>query len=357
MPNLPSTYSRYVLHGTGSFDVLKLEDNVSLPSPRLGEVLVRVRAVALNNRDLQVAKGQYPGAEDKIIPCSDAAGEVVQVGEGVPKWKEGDKVMASFTLGLERGQMDDVSLFGTMLGAGCDGVLAQYRVLPAHALVAMPAHISFEEASTLPCAPVTVYNALFSGPLPIKPGMTVVLQGTGGVSVAGAQLVVAAGGNAIITSSSDEKLQRVKDWIHNSHNHGGAGRLHTINYKMTPDWDKEVLKLTKGGRGADKVVEIGGSGTLEKSINALRQGGEIDDIGYLAGGSAPDISRLILLKGALLRGILIGSRKHLEELSDFVETAKLKPLVDKVFEFDQAKEAYQFLSEATLVGKVVIRVA
>ncbi|TNY21841.1 NAD(P)-binding protein [Rhodotorula diobovata] len=282
------------------------------------------------------------------------AGEVVQVGEGVAKWKDGDRVTASFTMDLQRGQVDDPSLWGTMLGGGCDGVLTQYRIFPAHALVAMPAHMSFEEASALPCAIVTVHNALFSGPQPIKPGMTVVLQGTGGVSVAGAQLVVAAGGNAIITSSLDAKLQRVKDWIHNSHNHGGAGRLHTINYKMTPDWDKEVLKLTKDGRGADKVLEIGGAGTLEK---ALRQGGEINAIGFLAGSGTPDVSRLVLIKGAILRGILVGSRQHLEELSDFVETVQLKPLVDNVFEFGHAKEAYEFLSTATLVGKVVIRVA
>ncbi|BGP36694.1 hypothetical protein JCM10449v2_000595 [Rhodotorula kratochvilovae] len=357
MASLPSTYSRYVLRGTGSFDVLKLEKDLPIPTPRLGEVLVKVRAVSLNNRDLQIAKGTYPGAEDNIIPCSDMSGEVVAVGEDVPKWKEGDKVMAAFTMGLISGQFDDASLFATCLGGGCDGTLTQYRLFPASALVAMPSNLSFEEAATLPCAPVTVYNALFSGPQPLKPGMTVVLQGTGGVSVAGAQLVVAAGGNAIITSSSDEKLQRVKEWINKSYNHGGAGKLHTINYKTTPDWDQEVLKLTKNGRGADKVIEIGGAGTLEKSLNALRQGGEIDDIGYLAAGSPPDVSRLVLLKSAHFRGILIGARQHLEELSDFIETAQLKPLVDKVFDFEQAKEAYQFLSEATLVGKVVIRVA
>ncbi|GAA5918234.1 hypothetical protein JCM8208_007644 [Rhodotorula glutinis] len=357
MPSLPSTYSRYVLRGTGSFDVLKLEEGLSLPSPRLGEVLVRVKAVSLNNRDLQIAQGVYPGAQDNIIPCSDMSGEVVQVGDEVTKWNEGDKIMATFTLGLERGQVDDPALFASMLGGGCDGTLTQYRLFKATDLVAMPSNLSFDEAATLPCAPTTVYNALFGGPQPIKPGATVVLQGTGGVSVMGAQLVVAAGGTAIMTSSSDDKLERVRKHIHDSHNHGGAGRLHTINYKTTPDWDKEVLKLTKNGRGADKVVEIGGAGTLEKSLNALRQGGEIDDIGYLAGGSAPDVSRLVLLKSALLRGILIGSRRHLEELSDFIETAKIQPMVDRVFDFHQAKEAYQFLSEATLVGKVVIRVA
>lgn len=194
------------------------------------------------------------------------------------------------------GQLDDPSLFAGTLGGGCDGVLTKYRIFPAHALVRMPEGYSYEEAATLPCAAVTVYNAIFGGNQPLKPGAFVVLQGTGGVSVFGAQvrlahissgkrnadknssqLVVAAGANAIITSSSDDKLQRVSNHIRNSHNHGGAGRLYTINYKTNPDWEKEVLKITKDGRGADKVVEIGGAGTLQKSLACLRQGGEIDE--------------------------------------------------------------------------------
>lgn len=219
------------------------------------------------------------------------SGEVVKVGDEVTKWNEGDKIMATFTLGLERGascsppsfarapradtgpaetgQVDDPALFASMLGGGCDGTLTQYRLFKATDLVAMPSNLTFEEASTLPCAPTTVYNALFGGPQPIKPGATVVLQGTGGVSVMGAQLVVAAGGTAIMTSSSDDKLERVRKHIHDSHNHGGAGRLHTVNYKTTPDWDKEVLKLTKNGRGADKVVEVRPSLLLYLLLDAL----------------------------------------------------------------------------------------
>lgn len=276
MANIPNVQKEYRVEGTGSFDVLKLHEQASVPKPRVGEVLVRIHAVSLNNRDLQVAKGTYPGAQDNIIPCSDGAGEVVAVGPDVKKWRAGDKVMATFTQDLLSGQVDDPALFATMLGAGCNGTLAQYRVLPSHGLVRMPEKYTYEEAATLVCAPVTVYNALFGGANPIKPGAWVVLQGTGGVAVAGAQMVVAAGANAIITSSSDEKLQKVKQHINNSHNHGGAGRLYTINYKTHPDWDKEVLKLTKYGRGADKVVEIGGAGTLEKSFACLRQGGEVD---------------------------------------------------------------------------------
>lgn len=276
MANIPTSQAEYRLNGSGSFDVLKLNKNAAVPAPRHGEVLVRVHAVSLNNRDLQVANGTYPGANHNIIPCSDGAGEVAAVGADVKKWKVGDKVMATFTQDLLAGDVDDPALFNTMLGGGCNGMLTQYRVLPAHGLVAMPEKYSFEEAATLVCAPVTVYNALFGGNNPIKPGAWVVLQGTGGVSVAGAQMVIAAGGNAIITSSSDEKLQKVKQHINNSHNHGGAGRLFTINYKKTPDWDKEVLKLTKNGRGADKVIEIGGAGTLEKTFSCLRQGGEVD---------------------------------------------------------------------------------
>ncbi|GAA5995027.1 zinc-dependent alcohol dehydrogenase family protein [Rhodotorula paludigena] len=355
---VPSTFAEYRVHSNKSYaGALTLKKDVKVPEPRLNEVLVRVHAVSLNNRDIQIARGEYPGMKQGIIPCSDMAGEVVKIGEGVSKWKAGDRVMASFTQELINGQFDDATMFDSALGGGCDGVLTQYRLFPVHGLVTMPRHLSYEEAATLPCAPVTVYNALFSGPQPIKPGMTVVFQGTGGVSVAGAQLVVAAGGNAIITSSSDEKLAKVREWINNSHNHGGAGRLYEINYKTKPDWDKEVLKLTKDGRGADKVVEIGGAGTLEKSLNALRQGGEIDDIGYLASGQPPNLGLAVLLKSAIFRGILIGSRRHLEELVDFVETVKYKPLIDRVFDFEQAAEAYEYLSKATLVGKVVIHVA
>ncbi|GAA5980680.1 hypothetical protein JCM10908_001732 [Rhodotorula pacifica] len=356
MANVPSTHAEYRVKGSGSFDVLTLVKDAKVPKPRYNEVLVRIHAVSLNNRDLQVANGTYPVSGDNIIPCSDGAGEVAAVGEDVKKWKTGDRVMAAFTLDLLNGQVDDPALFGSMLGGGCDGTLAQYRVFPEHGLVAIPDQYTFEEAATLPCAPVTAYNALFGGLAPIKPGAWVVLQGTGGVSVIGAQMVVAAGGNAIITSSSDEKLQKVKEYINNSHNHGGAGRLYTVNYKKHPDWDKEVLKLTKNGRGADKVLEIGGPGTLEKSFACLRQGGEVDDIGYLAGGQPPDISRQILLKAANFRGILIGSRKHAEELVDFLETTNIHPVIDRVFSFEQAKEAYEYMAKATLVGKVVIRV-
>ncbi|BGP28811.1 hypothetical protein JCM10296v2_000547 [Rhodotorula toruloides] len=359
--NIPKTHRQYTVMGaSNSFDSLQLKDGVETKTPEADEVLVRMHAVSLNNRDLQIANGTYPAPfETNIIPVSDGAGQVVAVGEGVQKWKNGDRVMGIFTQDLINGQLDDPSLFAGTLGGGCDGVLTEYRIFPAHALVRMPEGYSYEEAATLPCAAVTVYNAIFGGNQPLKPGATVVLQGTGGVSVFGAQLVVAAGANAIITSSSDDKLKRVSEHIKNSHNHGGAGRLYTINYKTTPDWDKEVLKITKDGRGADKVVEIGGAGTLQKSLACLRQGGEIDDIGYLAGGESGGVQAVLgglLSKAATLRGILIGSRKHLEDLVDFLETGKIRPIIDRTFGFEEAKEAYTYMSKATLVGKVVIKV-
>ncbi|GAA5881210.1 hypothetical protein JCM5296_002147 [Sporobolomyces johnsonii] len=356
MAAVPSTFSSYQIREKGSFDGLKLVSGQQTPKPRLGEVLVRVHAVSLNNRDLQVAKGTYPGVPDVIVPASDMAGEVVSVGEGVSKWAAGDKVVANFTQGLIAGNFDDPALFASGLGGGCDGVLTQYRLFSQEGLVAMPSNLSYEEASTLPCAPVTSYNALFGDEQPLKPGQAVVLQGTGGVSVIGAQLAIAAGANAIITSSSDEKLKRVADHINKSRNHGGAGHLYTVNYKTHPDWDKEVHKHTKNGRGAERVLEIGGAGTMEKSLSALRMGGTIANIGFLASGNPPDLGKLILFKNAKYRGILIGSRKHLEELVDFVETADIHPVIERVFEFDEAKAAYEFLASGAHIGKVVIKV-
>ncbi|CAD6584487.1 MAG: hypothetical protein TREMPRED_003850, partial [Tremellales sp. Tagirdzhanova-0007] len=222
--SIPSTYSHYFVPKGEGIDSLQLAKEAKTPQPGHGEVLVKVKAVSLNFRDVAVLKGIYPAVIPDVIPCSDGAGEVVAIGEGVDKWKVGDRVMGQFTQTLISGHYDSDVHFKSSLGAQCHGMLAEYRALPDYGLVRIPAHLSYEEASTLPCAALTAWNALNgeTANIQCQPGHTVVLQGTGGVSCFGAQFAVAQGAKAIITSSSDEKLAKVVDHVKTSRNQGGA---------------------------------------------------------------------------------------------------------------------------------------
>jgi len=317
-----------------------------VPSPRSSEVLVRVHAVSLQYRDLLVAKGKYPVAvKENPVPCSDMAGEILAIGDAVKGWAPGDRVCANFALDHVFGNTNS-DIKNSALGAPIDGVLTEYKILPAHSLVRIPEHLSYEEASTLPCAAVTAYNALM-GPIPLKGGDTVLVQGTGGVSIFALQLAVASGATVIATSSSDRKLQIAKE----------LGARHLINYKTTPDWDQEVLKLTDG-RGVDHVVEVGGPGTLTKSLNALCHGGCVHIIGFVAGGGDISSAPLQLIgKAAVMRGILIGSRTQFEDMNRLITAVGLRPVVDKVFSFEEVRAAYEHLESQQHVGKVVIKVA
>ena len=307
------------------------------PVPGPGEVVVRVRACSLNYRDLVVSKGGYGRAvRTPLVPLSDGAGEVEAVGPGVTRVQPGDRVCGIFMQRWLDGPPDDDKAASAMGGA-VDGMLAERVCLNAEGLVHFPAHLSFEEAATLPCAAVTAWNALFrSGGL--KPGERVLLLGSGGVSVFALQFAKMAGAHVIATSGSDAKLERLR----------AMGADQVINYKTEPDWEKEAA-------GVDHVVEVGGAGTLPRSIKAVRRGGHIALIGVLAGAGEFD-PRPILLKAIRLQGIYVGSRAMFEEMNRAISHAGLHPAIDRVFGFEEAPEAMRYMETGAHFGKISIRV-
>lgn len=306
------------------------------PSPGPYEVLVRMRAASLNYRDLAVVSGKYFAGpvERNTIPLSDGAGQVEAVGERVRDFAVGDRVVATFTQGRPAGA----------LGHPLDGVLTELAVFDEQGLLPIPGDLSFEEAATLPCAGVTAWNALTEGKR-VRPGDTVLTLGTGGVSLFAVQLAKAAGAHVIITSSSDEKLERAKAL--------GADEL--INYKTREDWDQAVMELT-GGAGADHVIELGGAGTLPQSYRAVAQSGEISLIGVLTPPAGHLSPHPLMFKGATLRGIFVGGRELFVGLNKAVAVNGIRPVIDSVFEFDAAPEAFRYLQAAKHVGKVVIKI-
>jgi NADPH:quinone reductase-like Zn-dependent oxidoreductase len=310
-----------------------------------GEVRVRVHAVSLNYRDLMVASGNYlVNVDNPIVPCSDGAGEVIAVGVGVTRVQVGDRVAGSFFPHWQDGPTSAEKIRHA-LGGDIDGMLAEQAVLCEDALVRIPPGMSFVDASTMPCAGVTAWNAIFESSNAIRPGDTVLLLGTGGVSVLGLQLARAAGLRTIITSSSDEKLQRARE----------LGAHHTINYRTFPEWQEEVLRLTQGA-GANVVLEVGGQGTVNRSVAATAMGGSVAIIGGVSGFGG-EVNPASLLAGAKrMVGIFVGSRTMLEKVLRFADTTGLQPVVDRVFTFAQAREAYRHMESGSHFGKVVIAV-
>ena len=285
------------------------------PQPGPGEVLVKIHAVSFNYRDLLMVKGLYnPKMQLPRIPCSDGAGEVVAVGEGVTAWKPGDRVAGIFMQNWLDGPPTPAKVKGA-LGGDIDGMLAEYVVLQETGLVAVPKHLSFEEAATLPCAAVTAWNALAAGDL--KPGATVLIQGTGGVSIFALQFARLMGCAVLGISSSDEKLERAR----------ALGLDAGLNYRETPDWDRWVLEQT-GGEGVDLVVEVGGMGTLPRSLRAIRMGGVIAQIGVLTGPVGAVPLPLILHKQARIQGIYVGSRRDFVEMNACIALAGLRPVIE-----------------------------
>lgn len=347
--SIPATHSEY--RRTGKLGVdgsLVLKKDVPVPKPGRNQVLVRVHATSLNYRDLLIVTGRYPapGLLEQGIPLSDGAGEVVALGEGVREWKVGSRVAATFTPGLLGGSQRYWAALAQSLGGDLDGTLAQYIVADETALVDI-GDLSYEEAATLPCAGVTAWNALYAGGTPLKPGRVVLVLGTGGVSILAAQIALAAGARVIATSSSDDKLARLEKL--------GVAKGDLINYKTTPEWSKRVLELT-GGRGVDHVIEVGGPGTVTQSVASIRLGGEVSVIGFVGGAEGSLNPLQILMKGATMRGILVGTRELFRELLESIAQNKIRPVVDKVFPFDQATEAFQYLESGKHFGKVVIKV-
>lgn len=330
--------------GATSIDDMHFVD-VEKPQPGPGEILIRVRACSLNYRDQLILKGQYFGRAvgEDIIPLSDGAGEVEAVGPGVTRFRPGDKVAGTFFQNWFGGPLDPTA--GPALGAPpAKGMLAEYVTLPETGAVALANSLTFEEAATLPCAGVTAWNALMEGPNPVKPGDHVLVIGTGGVSLLALQIAQAAGASVIATSSSDEKLNRVS----------ALGADATINYRTLSDWGAEASKLSGKG-GVEHVVEVGGVGTLAHSIQAVGFGGEIALIGVLT--QKGDTSPLgLMLKGASLRGIFVGSRLMAERLNDFIDGHGIKPVVDRIFSMEDVQAAFAYQASSQLFGKVVIRV-
>jgi NADPH:quinone reductase-like Zn-dependent oxidoreductase len=313
------------------------------PEPGPGEVLVKVRAVSFNYRDLLMVKGLYnPKLRLPRIPCSDGAGEVVAVGEGVIAFKPKDRVAGIFMQNWLDGPLTPAKAKGA-LGGDVDGMLAERVVLKETGLVALPEHLSFEEAATLPCAAVTAWNALAAGNL--KPGATVLIQGTGGVSIFALQLARLRGARVLGISGSPEKLERAYS----------LGLDAGLNYRDNPEWDQWALEET-AGEGVDLVVEVGGLGTLARSLKAIRIGGVVAQVGVLSGPADPLPLPLILHKQARIQGIYVGSKKDFEDLNKAVSLALLRP-VGENFNWSQAREALRRMEEASHFGKLVLTVA
>lgn len=332
----------YRLPTATKIDDLTFTDAPS-PAPGDGQVKVRLRAVSLNYRDLMIATGKYSSQPPRagLVPCSDGAGEVVAVGDGVTRVKPGDRVAGSFHQKWIGGPPTD-AIPPSALGGDLDGMLAEEVILDADGVVKLPDSLSFEEAAALPCAAVTAWEALF-GNRPLVAGQSVLTLGTGGVSVFAMQFAKAAGAHVIATSSSDDKLARAKS----------LGAADTINYTTTPDWGRAVQQIT-GGRGVDHVVEVGGGGTMDQSLTAVARGGQVHLIGVLTQGQ---INPLRLLTRAItLRGVYVGSRDAFEAMNRAIVANAIKPVIDRVFEFEQAREAYRHLESGSHFGKVVIRV-
>ncbi len=314
------------------------------PSPEVGEVVVRFHAASVNYRDLMVVTGTYnPRMKLPTIPFSDGSGEITAVGPGVTKWKIGDRVMPIFAQRWFNGESTAENR-RTSLGAGpyWDGVLREFGAFDAESVVRVPEHLSYAEAATLPCAALTAWHAVIEAGQ-TKPGDTILTLGTGGVSIFAVQFAKLAGARVIATSGSAEKIRRLN----------ALGVEMSVNYRELEDWDKVVLDLTDG-RGVDLAVEVGGAGTLRRSVNATRFGGRIAMIGALTGGSDFNPTTLFM-KSIRLQGIFTGPRSMFEEMNRAIAANQMKPVVDRIFDFEQVPEALEYMRAGSHYGKIVVQ--
>jgi NADPH:quinone reductase-like Zn-dependent oxidoreductase len=318
---------------------------VERPDPTAGpfQALLKLRAASLNYRDLLTVEGKYnPKLPLPLIPLSDGVGEVVAIGDGVTRVKVGDRVAANFSQKWLGGEPARAKL-GASLGGPLDGMLSEFRGLHEDGLVQVPAHLTDEEAATLPCAAVTAWNSLINlGGL--RAGETVLVQGTGGVSIFALQFAKLSGARVIITSSSDEKLERAKS----------LGADFGINYSTNPDWDKRAKEIT-GGLGVDHIIEVGGAGTFPRSLRSIRIGGYIGLIGNLT-GNATEVNLIqILMQNLRIQGVLVGSRDTFEAMNRAISLHQLRPVIDRVFSFDEARQAFEYMASGSHFGKICIK--
>jgi len=331
----------YRLEKTGSLDNLSLNQEAD-PTPGAHDVVIRVRANALNFRDLMVMGGSYRvPPKPRVIPLSDGAGEIVAVGSAVKRLKIGDRVAGAFFQGWMGGHIAAEHLF-TDMGGSIDGMLSEFVALNEQGVVKIPAHLSIEEAATLPCAAVTAWCCL-TDQRQLMPGDSVLTLGSGGVSVFAIQFARMFGARVIATTSSDAKADKLR----------ALGAHEVINYTTHPEWDKEVMRLT-GRRGADFVVEVGGPGTLASSLKSAAIGGHVVQVGILGGVGQQLDPALFRGRSITTRSITVGSRQSFEAMLRAIDVNQMRPVIDKVFKFDDAKLAYQHLQEQKHFGKVVI---
>ncbi|KAH8805123.1 NAD-P-binding protein [Xylogone sp. PMI_703] len=352
----PKQYEQYQVNlknalGNSPSETLTLtkKSDLTLPSEK-GYVMIKIHAAALNWVDLLVAANSplYLPTTDGLVPLGDGAGEVIETSGGQSKWSMGDRVIFAPNKAWLQGEDTKEFVATAGVGSGTEhGILSQYVIAHEDRLVRAPANLTWEEAACLSIAGGTAWNALFCGPMQLKPGMTVLTEGTGGVSSMAIQLAKSVGANVIATSSSDKKLEVAKK----------LGATQTINYKTHEKWGEEALRLTKGV-GVDMVVDVIGLKTAEQGVKALRQGGLISFVGFLGGvdTAPPDTVNALLLGGKLARGILGASRKMVEDLCRAVETQNIHPPVAKVFGWNEVHEAYASLTSGSVTGKVVIKV-
>lgn len=312
------------------------------PKPGAGQIVVGIKAAALNYRDLLMIDGQLGQFPLPIVPVSDGAGEVLAVGEAVSQVQVGDKVCPLFFQSWLHGEAT-AETFSKPLAGPLDGVAQEKMLVDAEGVVKFPPHLSFTEAATLPCAGVTAWRAV-GIEAKVASGDIVLVQGTGGVSTFALQFAKRLGATVIVTSSSDAKLERAE----------ALGADHLINYRTTPDWASEALRITDH-RGVDVIIEVGGESTFDQSLEAIRVGGQILVIGVLGGFSTPVVIPKIFGKNLRIQGISIGSREHFEDMASHMAEWKLAPAIDKVFPFSELPLALGALRNGTHVGKLVMQ--
>ena len=337
---------RFVLKQDGDGCSEIVPDKCTLPPPAAGEVEVRMKACSLNYRDLLMKSGlSASGGGGDVVPLSDGAGIISALGEGVERLKVGDRVALTFFRDWEDGPFE-MRYHTAARGGSCDGVLAESVLAPAHSVVKVPEYLTTAEAATLPCAALTAWHALMERSRPLEPGDTVLCLGTGGVSIFALQIAKAAGAKVLITSSSDEKLVRAE----------GLGADAGINYLKHVAWEKQVRELTDG-RGVDRVIEVGGPGTIERSIDAVAVGGAISLIGVLTGFESPHLGLFPLVThNADLSGIYVGSRAMFERMNSFLLQHKIRPVIDEEFVFQDPLKAYATMRDAGHFGKLVVTI-